>query len=99
MTGFEPAASCSQSSDTSIVTPVNKQLTNGDVRACTCACTGEAENGQNNMLNGVVEKEPAEPTGSDKNPAEGDMQELIDKLSKLTPEQRKAMLALLDKQG
>jgi len=98
-TGLEPVTSCMSSRHTSNVTPENKEVKTNEIRACTTACTGEPENEQNNTLKGVVETGPAEPISSDKKPAEGDLQELVGRLAKLTPEQRKTVLTLLDQEA
>ena len=46
-------------SATQIQLPAKQQLTNGDTHACTTACTGKAEIGQNNTTEKVFAAEQA----------------------------------------
>ena len=89
MTGFEPAASCSQSRDQVHTSLENKEVTTGSPIACTAACTKHPENENSDTKNN-------EEPGTDS--VNGDMEtgRLLGKISRLTPDQRKLLLDLLN---
>lgn len=68
----------------------NKEVTNSDSGACTAACTGGPENEHESNL-----QAPSE-SGEEK-PADPEVVDLLNRLVKLTPEQRWAIRDLLDR--
>ena len=68
----------------------HKEVTNNGNVACTAACTCEPENGHESS-------QQVPPETGDKKPSDPEMVDLLSRLERLTPEQRRAVRALLDK--